>query len=282
MWPQVLWNSSWTHSYLQLFPHADVLFLNKQYAQAHSPDYANSPRTFLLSLASVAPPHALLVAHWGKDGAAVLSLPTREYFQSSSWVEERPPPVPSLPVGMEGRPTPELRSVRSGSDFWADGRSRSSSNAYTFHQRSDGFMEGNSTDLDHSFSLSQRTPSDSRGYSLVITEGDDDDERESQGTERGGANADASDAVDEVGAHDAFIAGMIYALSRRICPGAPYTPSAGGREDVDAGTRNEDMRARWKLDECLRFATELAGRRARRKMWDGLAEEMIRAGWFDL
>ena len=30
-----------------------------------------------------------------------------------------------------------------------------------------------------------------------------------------------------------------------------------------------------------RFATELAGRKARRNNWDGLAEEMIRAGWFD-
>ena len=30
-----------------------------------------------------------------------------------------------------------------------------------------------------------------------------------------------------------------------------------------------------------RFATELAGRKARRKSWVGLAEEMIQAGWFD-
>ncbi|KXN84743.1 hypothetical protein AN958_12170 [Leucoagaricus sp. SymC.cos] len=262
-----------------LVPHVDVVFFNKQYARTHSPDYANSPRTFLLSSASVAAPHALLVAHWGKDGAAVLSLPTREYFQSSSWVEERPPPVsPHLPSS-EGRPTSELRSVRSGSDFWADGRSRSSSNAFTLHQRS-GYIEGNNTDLDHSYSNSSRhTQSDSRGDSMVITEGDDYDERASQDTERG---HDYS-AVDEVGAHDAFIAGMIYALTRRICPGAPYTPSAGGREDLNGrGTNTDDVRARWRLDECLRFATELAGRKARRKTWDGLGEEMMRAGWFDL
>lgn len=31
----------------------------------------------------------------------------------------------------------------------------------------------------------------------------------------------------------------------------------------------------------LRFATELAGRKARRREWTGLAEEMIQAGWFD-
>ena len=31
----------------------------------------------------------------------------------------------------------------------------------------------------------------------------------------------------------------------------------------------------------LRFATELAGRKATRRGWDGLAKEMSRAGWFD-
>ena len=30
-----------------------------------------------------------------------------------------------------------------------------------------------------------------------------------------------------------------------------------------------------------RFATELSGRKARRRKWEGLAEEMKRAGWFD-
>lgn len=30
-----------------------------------------------------------------------------------------------------------------------------------------------------------------------------------------------------------------------------------------------------------RFATELAGRKAKRKGWDGLFDEMARAGWFD-
>ena len=57
---------------------------------------------------------------------------------------------------------------------------------------------------------------------------------------------------------------------------------------------------RWRLDECLRcfsfhfptciitdnlpsrFATELAGRKARRRDWAGLADEMTRAGWFDV
>lgn len=30
-----------------------------------------------------------------------------------------------------------------------------------------------------------------------------------------------------------------------------------------------------------RFATELAGRKARKRGWDGLAEEMTKAGWFE-
>jgi hypothetical protein len=30
-----------------------------------------------------------------------------------------------------------------------------------------------------------------------------------------------------------------------------------------------------------RFATELSGRKARRRSWVGLAEEMVQAGWFD-
>jgi hypothetical protein len=35
-------------------------------------------------------------------------------------------------------------------------------------------------------------------------------------------------------------------------------------------------------DHCShRFATELSGRKARRKNWEGLADEMKRAGWFD-
>jgi len=122
---------------------------------------------------------------------------------------------------------------------------------------------------------------DSRGESMVVTEGEEEEDRASQDTERGRGNN--NDGVDETGSYDAFIAGMIYALSRRICPGAPYTPSSGGREDTDSRrTRTDDVRARWRLDECLRFATELAGRKARRKTWEGLASEMLRAGWFDV
>lgn len=35
------------------------------------------------------------------------------------------------------------------------------------------------------------------------------------------------------------------------------------------------------LIDWSRFATELAGRKARRLGWDGLGSEMAAAGWFD-
>ena len=55
--------------------------------------------------------------------------------------------------------------------------------------------------------------------------------------------------ADEVGGQDAFIAGMIYALSRRLLPGAPYIPGMAG---VTEPQRIEG--GQWKLDECLRGA----------------------------
>jgi hypothetical protein len=62
-----------------------VIFLNRTYAQAQSLAFANAPRAFLLALTRISPPYALLVAYWGANCDAVLSVPTREYFQSSGW-----------------------------------------------------------------------------------------------------------------------------------------------------------------------------------------------------
>ncbi|KAJ6619778.1 hypothetical protein B0H10DRAFT_1946594 [Mycena sp. CBHHK59/15] len=272
-----------------LIPHADVLFLNKHYAQANSPNFATSPRAFLLSLTSIAPPHALLVAHWGSEGAAVLSLPTKEYFQSSGWVEERPlnPKITSTPVrgmnndhsrhrtdGGGSGDSGDVLSVRSGSDFWAGHQSGSASSS-AFTAGSQYMFEGNTGS----------SPSYSRPHSRHHgtdqsheRRRSDEDDNDSEGTEV--PEEDGSDAgvVDEVGAQDAFVAGMIYALSRRITPGPPYTPSSGGEDD---GQASHDDKGRWRLDECLRFATELSGRKARRRHWDGLGAEMARAGWFD-
>ncbi|KAJ7285008.1 hypothetical protein C8J57DRAFT_1290133 [Mycena rebaudengoi] len=271
-----------------LIPHADVLFLNKHYAQANSPNFATSPRAFLLSLTSTAPPHALLVAHWGSEGAAVLSLPTKEYFQSSGWVEERPPPTPIRGRNDQSRhraeaggsgDSSELLSVRSGSEFWAGSHSGGSSSAFTAGGSLYTSDNAGTRRSSPSYSRSRsRYRSRSRHRGTDHTRGRSND---SQGTETPGDEDEDEDAevLDEVGAQDAFVAGMIYALSRRITPGSPYTPSSGG--DASGTASHDSERGRWRLDECLRFATELSGRKARRRNWDGLGAEMARAGWFD-
>lgn len=279
--------------HLQLIPHADVIFLNKHYAQVHSPHYASTPRAFLLSLTSIVPQHALLVAHWGSEGSAVLSLPTKEYFQSSGWVEEKPPPEAfdaesvrhsRQDSQLEGDRT--IRSVRSGSDFWAGARSRTpSSAAYTAggmvsdyggyytdsgggHRDHDSSMlasgmatppfarqvHGNSQHGHHKHSAN------SSGQYTTMTGTSDyyndrgpdpehDNDNESQGTEVPGKDT-ADELVDEVGAQDAFIAGMIYALSRRLCPGLPYTPAWSGEDPASISSDSE--KGRWRLDECLK------------------------------
>ncbi len=356
----------------QLIPHADVLFLNRHYAQAQSPAYASAPRAFLLALTRLAPPHALLVAYWGAEGAAALSVPTREYFQSSGWTGPSTPVVAtssSSSISPSCNTTPsamrhhhhllhqhnhhnhvrngveEAQSVRSGSGFWAAGHDSSQgSSAFSASQLrqlsgrsglsasacasgsaephaddsgddSDGteIAAGSSNDgsrVAHGGSSSaqqagqpqqQQQGQQGQGQQLPLQQQQQQTQQQTQ-TQR----------AEDVGAHDAFIAGMIYALSRRLLPGAPYAPGLSGA--TEAQQRSEG--GRWKLDECLRcvlragpglldvtkqlkltahadallyvcvcvwcrFATELAGRKARRHAWDGLGEEMARAGWFD-
>lgn len=236
-----------------------MLFFNKYYAQANSPHYETTPRAFLLSLASIAAPHALLIAYWGKDGGAVLSLPTKEYFQSSGWVEDRPPPSQTGVVNDGHLRNPsfpphgfEVRSVRSGSDFWADGRSRTpSSRAFTAgdsHYLSDTGDESDKYPRYHQERTHTRQGQGTNESSQFTTTSEDDD-NDSEGTERPGGHDDDG-IVDEVGAQDAFISGMIFALSRRLCPGLPYTPAWSG-EDL-SGLSGDDSRGRWKLDECLK------------------------------
>lgn len=228
----------------QLIPHADVLFLNRYYAQANSSHYATTPRAFLLSLASTAAPHALLVAHWGSEGAALLSLPTKEYFQSSGWVEEQPVSRPN--PGHESG-TRDVQSVRSGSGFWADGRSQTPSSSAFFSDRSHHVSDvGNDSGMSHSLSPASKARSRSRGRGQRTQY--DDDDNDSQGTEVPGGNDEDDGVIDAVGAQDAFVAGMIYALSRRIAPGSPYTPSWTG----EAVGGPESERGRWRLEECLR------------------------------
>lgn len=177
----------------------------------------------------------------------MLSLPTKEYFQSSGWVEERSfslqKPVTSRRPRGTTTPT-EVLSVRSGSEFWAGPRSHTPSSS-AFFSAADNSNDSGQSHL--TSSPNRRTRS--RGRNRGRASADDDDDNDSQGTEVPGKDDD-DDIVDEVGAQDAFIAGMIYALSRRITPGAPYTPSwAGGNSD---GSSPEVERGRWRLDECLR------------------------------
>ena len=248
-----------------------MLFLNRHYAQAQSPAYASAPRAFLLALTRLAPPHALLVAYWGAEGAAALSVPTREYFQSSGWSA---PPTPAASTsspssspsttttpsttthGHHHHPRGEAQSVRSGSGFWAAG-----------HDSSQGSSAFSHTQMRH---LAEQSVSASA--SAPPQAGDNDSGDDSDGTEIAGSSNDGSRAqgpagqpaslgargkqqqaakerADDVGAQDAFIAGMIYALSRRLMPGAPYVPGLAG---VTEPQRTEG--GRWKLDECLRCA----------------------------
>ncbi|KAI0076697.1 hypothetical protein K474DRAFT_1691267 [Panus rudis PR-1116 ss-1] len=314
-----------------LIPHVDVIFLNKHYAMAHSRDYADSPRAFLLSLTHLAPPHALLVAHWGTDGAAILSVPTQEYFQSSGWVEQHPP-VPTsvasattITSGSRGSEygednVEEIESVRSGSGFWAGHYTESSADFSASVQRNVSSSSGPSSDFNNRTMPSRRQlekrkqqPHHHRTQNNDDEDGDstDSDDTQIAGAGRGGSNSSngqrtrpgassnptpiPNPVVDEAGASDAFIAGMMYALSRRLLPGDPFTPSAvrkdrdgavtgiagAGKSNGRDGAASDMDRGRWRLEECLRFATELAGRKARRRGWEGLAEEMARAGWFD-
>jgi hypothetical protein len=241
----------------QLMPHVDVIFVSHQYARSLSSSAMTpptSPRGFLLSLlAHAPPPHALLVTYWGRDGGAALSVPTREYFQSSAWIPPRisAPTSPSKVVakkngiksrvgnhvnhgdsknhlgdGTNVRGHPSLGSVRSASDFYA-GPDPSTCTA------------GDSVSLPRADNTTVETG-----------EYDEDEEEEEEGTEVGHGEMDM---VDEAGAHDAFVAGMIFALSRRLLPGPPWTPgSAGGSGEGGVKDNRMDDGERWRLDECLR------------------------------
>lgn len=159
---------------------------------------------------------------------------------------------------------------------------------------------------------------------------DDDDDEEEQGEDEGGEDGrqtpqpergrEVEEDLDEEGAHVAFVAGMIWALSRRVLPGPPYVPGLGPDGDATGKEGATDVGIRWRLEECLRcdlilvrfgdgfidggyvrFATELACRKAHvraedvssasvasssghvkeRDEWDGLGEAMRKAGWFN-
>ena len=186
----------------------------------------STPREFLISMCTHAPHHALLIADWGAQGAALLSVPTREYLQSSGWVEPtvaKPTWDPSGSSSNSGLLNPG--SVKSGSNYWADGRPVSDSNSSDWRDSSTG---GESHLRRSRISDNGDTNSDSGRASIE--------------TERG-----MESFLDEVGAHEAFVAGMIFALSQRLLPGPPYT-----RDGTGQGAAARGSSGRWKLEECLR------------------------------
>lgn len=209
-------------------PHADVIFVNAHYAKAHSPAHAATPRSYLLSLAasSSVAAHALLIAFWGnKQGAAVLSLPTKEYFQSSGWV--RPPTHRVTPKNSDNRP----RSVTSDSVFWADGG-----------------IDHTSSSLNYSLAGNKRDSSTGTGPISSSYGHDNEEDNDSEETETGENVAqDDEEVIDDIGAQEAFIAGMIFSLTRKILPGEPYTP----RSSVSGYSANEE-KGKWRLEECLK------------------------------
>ena len=190
-------------------------------------------------------------------------MPTREYFQSSGWVgaDSTSPGVGGTPLHsrhttaagdhdtLDVVDTVEVVSVRTGSDFWA-GQHTDSSSVFTAGVLSSSSPSGT------------RTPGSSVPQSQWMRqrdrrEGSADSDETQTGVATSGSAPDArrdevfrSEIVDEVGAQDAFVAGMMFALTRRLLPGEPYTPSIVSRgKDVASDVREM---GRWRLEECLR------------------------------
>ena len=157
--------------------------------------------------------------------------------------------------------------MRSGSGFWAAGHDSSNgSSAFSAMQMRQ--MSGQSGLSSSACASGSAEPhandsgDDSDGTEIAAGESNDG-LRVAQGASSAGARGQPSgqqgqqqqqqaqqtlaQRADDVGSQDAFIAGMIYALSRRLLPGAPYAP---GMSSSTEAQRSEG--GRWKLDECLR------------------------------
>lgn len=164
-----------------------------------------SPRAFLLAIRPSVPSHSLLVCSWGKEGAAILSVPTREYFQSS----------PFVPDPAEEPDTSGVASVRSSSAEYS------------------GWSTSQPSDWDNT---TGEFWNDERRRRWV---------QEVASPMSSGQPSEEEEELDETEAEDAFTAGtrllgaslgrfgydidvclsgMIFALSRRILPGLPYSP----------------------------------------------------------
>ncbi|KAL4074895.1 hypothetical protein V8B97DRAFT_1868269 [Scleroderma yunnanense] len=284
-----------------LLPHADVIFLctttfpSLASSPTSSPNSTPTPRAILLALARHAPPHALLILNAGREGAALLSLPTREYLQSSGWSLPPPPQSPtprrhvysnSVTTSANGTQTWDgVESVRSGSDFWAGARAGDMSMASRDSAYTDNGTDSNAQDS--GYHSHRHTQSGESFHPFDDGDGDGDEAEGEDGRHtpqpRRRETVAQEDVLDEEGAHGAFVAGMIWALSRRLLPGPPYVPGSHGNANGDARKDGSasDLGVRWRLDECLRSSSSTSGNTKERSEWDGLGEDMRRAGWFD-
>ncbi|KAG9097416.1 hypothetical protein FRC06_007580 [Ceratobasidium sp. 370] len=291
-----------------LIRHADVVFFSHAYATAQ--EYT-APRPFLLAMARFAAAHALLCVEWGRAGCAMLSVPTKEYFQSSAFV---PDPRTQSHRAVDSLSTSLFESVRSGTPFYseigdqrapsraegrpevngngrgasrAEGRSASRAGGSRSASQSGGRRRnrGQSTSGQGQGQddWGKMYPESVRRASPAPSSSSEEDERRTitgaswrtSVTGTTSSAAAAKDVVEEAGAGDAFVAGMIFALSRRLVPGAPYSPGLQDLPGPDA------EKGRWRLEECLRFGTEMVGRKIRRRGFDGLARAMEEVGWFE-
>jgi sugar/nucleoside kinase (ribokinase family) len=126
---------------------------------------------------------------------------------------------------IDGDSNAGIESVKSVSGFWADGGDRSTSSEFSLNR-----MSGATTRTDDQA---------------------DDDDNDSDGTETG-RDEPEEDVIDEVGAQDAFVAGMIYALSRKMVPGHPYTPHSPSTAATARADASDRDKGRWRLEECLK------------------------------
>ena len=204
----------------------------------------------------------------------MLSVPMREYFQASGWAEPAAPPPPPQPQpqpqtrgGMApgGPGEADMRSVRTGSDFWAGGHETESSSMFTAEllqpQQQSSPAQAKSKQKQKQTWRERDRGRARNGKGRAYEEEEDEGSSDSDGTQiagegggvrpalaaaraRGGqGQGQASEVVDEVGAQDAFVAGMMWALTRRLLPGEPYTPSAANR---DASVVDGDQKGRWR------------------------------------
>ena len=223
-----------------------------------------------------AAPHALLIADWGTQGAALLSVPTREYLQSSGWVEVEAASKHAWHGNGDIMPGEGgvSSSVRTGSGFWADGRPGSGV-TITGSEPSQWCVANTGAGADGVPS----TPASDGSHLMGDHDAhhDHDGHAPSEGDSDSGRTASPTHAqqyVDPVGAHEAFVAGMVWSLSQRVLPGCPYTREEGVRlqglgdatggfgsisgtglvgagADVLPGGSGGGS-GRWRLEECLR------------------------------